>query len=110
VLEPSVVVAQGRRGPSDLYIQDSDGAHPGAQVGCPRRRSGATTHEEVLCVWTPERWPVAAYARPGPDGVGPWQLMRRRFPEQENLTHCAWPPATGGGAAVEFGFIGIPPG
>ncbi|TKV91011.1 hypothetical protein SEVIR_9G066300v4 [Setaria viridis] len=89
-------------------------------------------HEEVVCVWTPAAAAEERRARPDPDGVGPWKLMRRRFPEQENpftvnvifsfggqafwvdlaqgLAHCAWPPATGGGAAVEFGFIGIPPG
>ncbi|PUZ48077.1 hypothetical protein GQ55_7G216300 [Panicum hallii var. hallii] len=74
--------------------------------------------EDVVCVW--------------PQAAAAWKVLGRNFPEQsiwnlfnadvmfsygrkafwvdleQGLVHCDWPPADG--AAVDFGFIGLPPG
>jgi hypothetical protein len=91
---------------------------PGALTQDQMERQMERRKEDVVCVW--------------PQAAAAWKVLGRNFPEQsiwnlfnadvmfsygrkafwvdleQGLVHCDWPPADG--AAVDFGFIGLPPG
>ncbi|KAL6637692.1 hypothetical protein ACP70R_025264 [Stipagrostis hirtigluma subsp. patula] len=89
-------------------------------------------HQDVLCACTPDARAASPTSAAG-GGIGPWEITRRRFPAeaagfsfpevmfsyqgqafwadlQLGLLHCDLRGPRGGGAVVDFGFIGLPEG